>query len=304
MIYLSICIPTKNRLEYLRSTIESIINDNVDKELYQIVISDNSDDDHTKDYADKLISNGYNVKYYKNPTSGFYNSIQALRLGDGNLLKLHNDYSAFKSGTFRKLLNYAVDNSEAKPLLFFTNGELKSSTGKCNFKTFNDFIVNASYLITWSSSFAIWKEDLHQLNSEPQDLDDMFPHTSLLLQVNKSEYIIVDDVLFENISVKKKGGYNIFYNFCILFLDMLFSKVKDNEITIHTFRKVKRDMYYRFITVWYYRTITNNEGNYTFDNVDANENIKKAYGSIGLLGVICISKIKYLVVNFCKIISK
>ncbi|HCD8666749.1 TPA: glycosyltransferase, partial [Escherichia coli] len=45
MIYISVCIPTKNRLDYLTKTVESIINDNVDVHAYEIVIADNSDDD-------------------------------------------------------------------------------------------------------------------------------------------------------------------------------------------------------------------------------------------------------------------
>jgi len=304
MIYLSICIPTKNRLDYIKTTINSIIDDDVDNSLFQIIISDNSDNDHTEKYAKELQANGYNIKYYRNPVSGFYNSIQALRLGDGELLKLHNDYSAFKRGKFKSLLEYAVKHVEIKPILFFTNGELKYSKKTICCDSLDDFVSHASYLITWSSSFAIWREQLQKLRSEPQDVDEMFPHTSVLLQTNNKKYCIVDEILFENINVTKKGGYNIFYNFCILFLNILYEKVKENTITKKTFQKVKRDMYYRFVIIWYYRTIIDKKRNYTFDNTNANQNIKKAYGLVGLLGVKCISNAKYIISNFRNFFSK
>ncbi|OAF45749.1 hypothetical protein AXK30_01730 [Escherichia coli] len=98
----------KNRLDYLTKTVESIINDNVDVHAYEIVIADNSDDDLTEKYARELMDSGYNIKYYKNPQTGFYNSIQALQLGDGAFLKLHNDYTSFNKGGFKKLFDHVV----------------------------------------------------------------------------------------------------------------------------------------------------------------------------------------------------
>ncbi|EGD5136066.1 TPA: glycosyltransferase family 2 protein [Escherichia coli] len=293
MIYISVCIPTKNRLDYLTKTVESIINDNVDVHAYEIVIADNSDDDLTEKYARELMDSGYNIKYYKNPQTGFYNSIQALQLGDGAFLKLHNDYTSFNKGGFKKLFDHVVKNYDSRNMLFFTNGALGAVSTKYECTSFDKFVFNASYLITWSSSFSIWKDDFIELETKPDDLNEMFPHTSLILQSNNKIFSIVDESIFNNISVSRKGGYNIFYNFCVLFLDMLDIEKKKGLLSEKTIKKVKRDMYYKFVMVWYYRTIQNNKRRYTFDNENAYENIKKAYGFIGFSGVFLVAKAKY-----------
>lgn len=304
MIYLSICIPTKNRIEYIKKTIESIVNDGVDKSLYQIVISDNSDNDQTALFAAKLDSEGFNIKYFKNPISGFYNSIQSLLLGDGELLKLHNDYSAFTDGGFAAMVDSAVENISTKEMLFFTNGELKSGVCELDCSNLDSFVLNASYLITWSSSFSIWKDELSKLKTESNEVDEMFPHTSLILQMQYSKYKIIDKVLFKNLSVSKKGGYNIFYNFCILFLDMLKFAMIEKKITEKTFKKVKKDLFFKFILVWYYRTIVDKSRSYTFDNTNAALYIKQAYGVLGLLGVILVTRSKYTLMSVLNIFRR
>ncbi|ENX6993849.1 hypothetical protein ACFRZ4_005044, partial [Escherichia coli] len=80
---------------------------------------------------------------------------------------------------------------------------------------------------------------------------------------------------------------------CVLFLDMLDIEKKKGLLSEKTIKKVKRDMYYKFVMVWYYRTIQNNKRRYTFDNENAYENIKKAYGFIGFSGVFLVAKAKY-----------
>ncbi len=304
MIYLSICIPTKNRIEYIKKTIESIVNDGVDKSLYQIVISDNSDNDQTALFAAKLDSEGFNIKYFKNPRSGFYNSVQSLLLGDGELLKLHNDYSAFTDGGFAAMVDSAVKNIHNREMLFFTNGELKSGVCELDCSNLDSFVLNASYLITWSSSFSIWKDELSKLKTESNEVDEMFPHTSLILQMQCSKYKIIDKVLFKNLSVSKKGGYNIFYNFCILFLDMLKFAMIEKKITEKTFKKVKKDLFYKFILVWYYRTIVDKSRSYTFDNTNAALYIKQAYGVLGLIGVILATRSKYTLMSILNIFRR
>lgn len=291
MIYVSICIPTKDRLNTLKDTIESILHDNVPLENYQIVISDNSDNNDTEQYIKSL--RRINIKYHKNPQKGFYNSVQSLLLGDGELLKLHNDYSKFIPGSFSKLVEHAKKYEKERTLLFFSNGgtPMKKSK-KSNFTSFDEFMQVASYLTTWSSAFSIWRSDLIKMKTNPESVDIMFPHTTLLLESQNTSFKLINEPLFENSKIKNKGGYNIFYNFCILYLNMLEDKVKSRKITSKTYNKIKIDMLFKFIIPWYYRTIVNNSQGYTFDNKNADKNITIAYGIPTLLLVKSISKIK------------
>lgn len=297
MVLVSICIPTRNRIVYLKKTVESIISDGVSISDYEIVISDNSDDNETSIFCEELIAGGVNVKYYRNPQKGFYNSIKALTLGNGHFLKLQNDYSKFLPGAFRNLVDLIRSELVDKPTIFFSNGTLKlNSTVKVNGK--NRFIKVTNYQNTWSSAFAIWKTDLDSMRHDPSVVDEMFPHTSLLFDIKKENYIIDDHVYMQNISVERKGGYNIFYNFCILYLNMLEGLVQRQEISLVTYWYVKYKMLISFITPWYFWTVLTDQG-YTFDCSNADVHIKKKYGVYGVLFVKLAGRVKKMLGKYC-----
>lgn len=279
MPIVSICIPTKDRLELLKRAVNSIINDGVLKEKYEVVISDNSDSDDIKLFCDELVAQGYNINHVKNPLRGFYNSIVALKNGHGALLKLHNDYSSFLPGQFSKMVSVVENNLKDKPTIFFSNGTLKVDKVLMNSK--NDFISTTHFQNTWSSAFSIWKDDLEVTAHSQEDVNAMFPHTSLLFAVNKNNYYISNDVFFENNVVAGKGGYNLFDCFCNNYLDMLKHECLKGVITSNTYSRVKWIMFLRFIIPWYYKTVFTNQG-YTYIVNDADEIIKDKYGCAGL----------------------
>lgn len=296
MLYVSICIPTKNRFNYVKETVESILNDDVDKSEYEIVISDNSDNSDTENYAKDLIMMGYNIIYYKNPEKGFYNSIKVLTLANGFFLKLQNDYSKFRRGRFRHLVDVVKLEIDEQPQIFFSNGSLGKWEQK-EASSLNEFVRITTFQNTWSSAFSIWKKDLSKVSHTTESVDSMFPHTSLLLNLSKERYLIDNSVYIDNTPVERKGGYNIFYNFCILYLGMLEEKVSEGGITKKTYSIVKYRMLLDFIAPWYYRTILTDQG-YTFDNTDANKNIRKKYGFIGFLYVFFIGYLNLLYKKF------
>lgn len=298
---ISICIPTKDRHHLLVDTLQSIFDEPVGKELYEVVISDNSDDDLTLKLADEFRNRGMNVVYYKNPEKGFYNSIKALTLGNGQFLKLHNDYTKFKPGCFQKLIDLVANNVENKPQMIFTDGNLKLRT-TIQFSDFDSFLEGSSYWNTWSSAFSIWKDDLHSLPSDKADLNDQFPHTSLLFyNRNKSYYLIDDRVLFENSKVAKKGGYNIFYNFCVLYIEMLQALLRQETISENTFKSIKHKLGYQFVPIWFCNSVMS-KGDFSFDNAGCIQNILKYYSKVDLFFIITMASLRktWRSLRFCR----
>lgn len=291
MPIVSICIPTKDRLELLKRAVNSIVNDGVPKEQYEIVIADNSDNDDIKYFCDQLLAQGYNINHVKNPLRGFYNSIVALKNGRGALLKLHNDYCSFLPGQFSKMVKVAENKITDKPTIFFSNGTLNLNNIVFNSK--NDFISATHFQNTWSSAFSIWKTDFEKTAHSPQDVNAMFPHTSLLLAVDKNKYLISNEVFFENNAVAGKGGYNLFDCFCNNYLGMLQEQHQQGVITNKTFIKVKWTMFLHFVIPWYYKTVFTDQG-YTYITDDADEIIKDKYGhaGLGITKIICWVKLK------------
>lgn len=261
---LSICIPTFKREYIIDKLIEGILVQNCDESLYEICITDNSETDETKELIERKYASIRNLHYKKVKVKGFLNSIEALKFGQGKLLKLHNDYSMFLPGSLQKLIDQAVANDEEEPLIFYT---LRGKKSVERFDNFDAFIKCINYLSTWSTSFAIWKTDLDRLLEQRIECNYMYPHTTLLFKENnKTGYLVDDTVYFESIIPKKKGGYNLIDNFVRIYLTMVNEDLlKPKIISASTYRRIEFHIL-RFCAANYVNTKTINGYSFTFDD--------------------------------------
>lgn len=252
--YISICIPTYNRLEILKKTIESIYADLIDVNMedFEVIISDNEPNNSAKEIIQSF--NYDNLHYFESQSKGFLNSYDVLKFGSGLFLKLHNNYITLRSGTLKKLINEVKVNLETKPVIFFTNG-LKQFGSMEKFEKFDSFMFKLSYFSSWSSGFGIWKDDFDKI-SKRIELNEYFPHTSLLIaQAYKSSYLIDDLPYFKNQNVPNKGGYNIFEVFSLDYVSLLKDTYLKNEISKITFDKIKKDLLFDYLSVRYFKTV-------------------------------------------------
>lgn len=263
---ISICIPTNNRVDIVRETIKSLLAQPADTNLYEICISDNSKTDETKRLIENEFSLVSNLRYGKSDCIVFFNSVEALKLGRGKLLKLHNDYSKFKPGALSQLIEIAQKYSESEDIIFFAMGSIKAPKEITEYSNFNDFLNFISYMSTWSSAFSIWKKDLDSLIKKELPLDHMFPHTSLLFALtNKARYIVDNHEYVINLPLKKKGGYNLIDNFVRIYLTMVHGLLQDGSITAITYHKIEQEII-RFCAYWYVTVKLNHNFTFTFDN--------------------------------------
>lgn len=269
---LSLCIPTKDRVEILKDTLESIYLQGVDNSLFEVVISDNSEGDETKLLAKEYKDKGMSINYFKSNLHGFYNSITVMNAAKGKFIKLHNNYTKFRPGALRQLIDIISCNLSSKPQLLFTDGNLNRHDVSY-YNDFDSFMYSSGYWNTWSSAFSIWKDDLDILEPNAQDLNANFPHTDLLfLNADKNAYGIVDVKLFDNTDVKQKGGYNIFKLFCVTYIDMLYRMRDLNHLSEKTINEIKRKLRNDFIPQWLQKSVFTDNG-LTFDNENFMRNI-------------------------------
>lgn len=238
---LSICIPTFKRGEILEKTLKSIYSQldssNIDK--VEVIVTDNDplfeDEIYTSPYKKQP-----NFNYYKNNSKGFINSLEALKKGKGTFLKLHNSQMVFKKQSIDNILKIIETNKTEKPILYFSNGVLNLNT-TIKTQMFNQFIFSLSYQCTWSAGFGLWAKDFDILNLE--NLDETFPQTSLLFQLNEKSNFIIDDANYCSMQfIKGKGGYNVFKAFGSDFLDMIKTYTNNDVIKINTFEKIRKDL--------------------------------------------------------------
>ena len=262
----SICIPTRDRVDILRGTLQSILIQNVDTGLYEICISDNSPTDETKEFLEKEFCTIPNLIYKKSDCEGFLNSVEALKLGHGKLLKLHNDYSKFLPGSLCQIIDCTKNYMQKEPEIFFAMGSIKTGKKISEETTFNDFLKKISYFSTWSTSFSIWKNDFDKLMERHIDLDEMFPHTSLLFALpEKAQYVVDNYEYVENLPLKKKGGYNLVDNFVRIYLSMVANLVENKYICRKTYKKIEHDII-KFIAQWYAMVLLDDRFTFSFDD--------------------------------------
>lgn len=275
--YLSICIPTYNRLEILANTLESIYADlnDVDTEDFEVIVSDNEPNHSAKALIDKF--NFKNLHYHASTSSGFLNSFDVLKLGSGMFLKLHNNYTMFRKGSLKKIINEIKENSLNKPVIFYTNGLNQFGSIK-KFDSYNLFMYRLTYLSSWSSGFGIWKEDFESI-CNTIEVNNYFPQTSLLItQTQKSNYIINDIPIFDNQDIPKKGGYNIFKVFSVDYISLIEKVYNKEEISKDTFNKIKKDLLLDYLSVRYFKTVILRIDNFEKNNIK--ESIEIHYSSI------------------------
>ena len=128
---LSICIPTYNRPEYLKECLMSIVlgcKNFKDKEVLEIVITDNSDDDKTLEVVNEIKKIFSNIKYFKNSLNigGSRNILKALESAAGKYLWLMGDDDIIVSSKARKIVETCRNNVYAGIIVNFAQGDGKN----------------------------------------------------------------------------------------------------------------------------------------------------------------------------------
>lgn len=91
--FISIIIPTFNRANILRKTVESFVDQSYPKNMYEIVIADNNSTDGTKHIVEKLIQeNDIPIRYlYEKRQGVHYARNSAAKVAIGNILYFTDD---------------------------------------------------------------------------------------------------------------------------------------------------------------------------------------------------------------------
>lgn len=244
---LSLCIPTNGITEWVVPVLESILAQEVDPALYEIVITDNGSNQEFKSIVHQYEKKIENLKYRETAAKGFLNQIESFRLADGELIKFINHRDALLDGALDYLIQYAKTHKEERSPVFFLNGNLNLLPGEHQYDSFDSFVSALSYYSSWSGGLAIWKEDLMQLEGIGK-FNALFPHTDLLFLHRSCQSYIIDNTRLvqgiENDSTKK-GRYNLFYAFSVEYIRILQSLQEKGNISKKTYEKVKSE------TAWF-----------------------------------------------------
>lgn len=212
---LSICIPTYNRADLLKYTLESIVVQKIFIESYEIevFISDNCSTDNTEDIVFSFMEqHPSKIKYIKQELNiGFGKNCEfILSNSNGSYRKLHGDSFLFNDGSIAKMINLIETYKYSKPVLFFLNGTHAYTSYVTECTSLNSFIEQVSYQSTWIGGIGFWDDDLQEI-PDFNTLAYELPQTDFLFKVlsRKKYSVIYNENIFSGQAYNKKGEYNI-----------------------------------------------------------------------------------------------
>ncbi|MGV7211212.1 glycosyltransferase [Oxalobacteraceae bacterium A2-2] len=259
---LSICIPTYNRADFLQQTLASITSQAAfrDSTEIEIVISDNCSPDHTasvaQPYADAWPGRIIYHRHEQPTAMAELNFEFALRLGSGEFLKLHNDNLTIRDGSLTEILKVVRATQAEKPVLFFTNGNMRRNDAIEVLANIDQFVRRVSYFATWIGGFGVWRDELPYITDFSRAAPLRLVQTDVLLRLMSAgkRCIALYDIYFAGLDVGNKGGYNIAEVFGQNYLQLLKMYRKEGGISDEAFEAEKKFLLMSHIIPYYFDT--------------------------------------------------
>ncbi len=240
----SLCMPTNGVIEWVFPVLDSIFEQGCKSDDFEVVITDNGDNEEFKRKIKEYNDIHTNLHYYETNALPFINEIESYKRAKGQLLKFVNHRTLLVKGALQRLIDLARDNAATKPVIYFANGVLKKEKKIFEYETFNDFVGNLTYWSSWSTGMTIWKKDFEKLPEDVQKFNELFPHTNVLFaERNRKKYIIDNSIIFEEMpqGKKPKGNYDLYYAFGVEYPGIILDLFRDGDITADTFKLVIDD---------------------------------------------------------------
>ena len=249
---ISLCLPTNGIIEWVFPVLDSIYSQNVDTSLFEVVITDNGNNEDFAKMMEEYAKNHSNLTYKKTKAFLFENQIEALRLAKGEYLKFLNHRAVLKDGALQWMLNFIEQYRKEKPVIYLSNGVLKFKT-VYETNSFDGFVKGLREFASWTTGVGVWKEDFEKIPSD-KCYNKISPHSDVLFaERHKSKYVIADNVWSHEIDTNhsKKGVYDLYKAFGIEELSITLGLYLDGDISIQTLNYVKKA--YEKLLVNFYR---------------------------------------------------
>lgn len=248
---LSLCIPTNGVVEWVIPVLCSIYSQGIDSELFEVVVTDNGVDDELEKEIEVFLNKYNNIKYKRTKSILFNNQLDALDLAEGEFLKFINHRTRLMDGSLEKMIDVIKALSRGKPTIYFSNGAIEGEE-KIICNCFDNFVKSLGIYASWTTGVGIWREDYERIPKD-QKYDSLSPHSAILFsERKKSNYVIDNRVLFEEIETgeKKKGKYDLFKAFAVHELSIDVDLYRDGDISLDTLLYVK-EKYRDFVAKLY-----------------------------------------------------
>ena len=234
---LSICIPTYNRAEILRQSLQQIVPQlsKINEGELEIFISDNCSPDNTKSVVADYIKQGAPITYSRNDENigGARNFLKCIQWASGKYIYLLGDDDLLGKNAIYDLLN--ILRSKDYGLIYInTRTRDKFNNGIEEIKDINSFIKQVSYFYTFMSGCIFRKDAVPRVSNPEQYLDTCFIQIPFYLKstLMYSLNAVVSIPIFEEtgLAAKSNGGYNFFEVFVQNYLTIMGEYIQNVDL--------------------------------------------------------------------------
>ena len=247
---LSLCIATNGISEWIFPVLDSIYSQNVDTNLFEVVVTDNGTNECFFNKMNDYKSNHSNLVYRRNNAFLFENQIEALRASCGEFLKFVNHRALMEPGAINWMLELVKANLESKPVMYLSNGALNLKEEWSG--DFNGFVKILKRYASWTTGGGVWRTDFEKIPKE-HVYNKISPHSDVLFAERKKELYIVDDKRWSkdiDVNHSKKGNYDLYKAFGVEEFSITLGLYIDGDISVDTLKVVKKD-YENFLSELY-----------------------------------------------------
>lgn len=266
MPILSICIPTYNRCDYLKNTLNSIVKNKVFRYTndVEIVISDNCSEDDTFFIVEKFVNEFPDKIRYIKQTENIKdrNFSTVLGYANGTFAKLHNDTLLFNENSLAEIVDLLKRNND-KSILFFNNAKSSADLIKNEYTTASDFLKSISYKATWIGGLCVNTNIFKTIDMPDRFWNLNFSQIDIIAKMleKNSSALIIQNAYFTVQNVEKKGGYNVAEVFGKNLMTVLSKLKEENLISEQVIDKIKKLVLIKVINVYYFDV--NNSWNFS-----------------------------------------
>ena len=219
-ILLSIAIPTRNRHTFLDKSLKSL-NEQIKEidSIIEIIVSDNSDNDLTKDIVKKYNSLNLNIIYKRNLNNigSDANVAQCFNMSNGKYVHIFCDDDIYYKNTLHKVLDEMKKGDYGsiflRPYGFYKDHE-KEYPFNLNHKNgplkIDDFLVKISSQMTLASANIINKSLIKDVDANDYCGTNLVQVNLLLDAVTRSEYCYYYKDYIIAVQKNNSGGYDLY----------------------------------------------------------------------------------------------
>ena len=250
---LSICIPTWNRAEILRKSLEALTAESCFRSgRVEIVVSDNASADATPE-----ICREFEARFPENFTccllekgiDAHFNFQNALSLGRGEFLKLQTDYIYFRPGDLD--LYAAFLETHRREARLFLPGEEETAGSSPFVSGIDEAVGRLSFGITSINSLCLSRELYDSLENPFREWRRFFPQLDIIFRLLARGERGMLLPHFSTVRQETRNVRNHAQTFSC-YLDLLSERVAAGELKEKTFRREKKRLLFKYLIPYHF----------------------------------------------------